>query len=217
MSRWNSGANATAAAQASVGMVTLCDLDFASGTLYLHDSGGTLSFGGHSYLGVGVYGTIDVVAEDLENVPRGLKVTLSGVEPGLVTTAMQENYQGRRVTIYVGLLDPNSMVFAAPPESVWEGRMDYMQIEIAQNSGTITLNCEHRLQREPLVARYTQQDQNIAHPGDNFFDLLAQIPMTTASWGKTTVTHPENTLPGNGGYRGGGGRGGGGQGGGNRF
>lgn len=195
MTRWTDANNAVAAAKTVVAMVTLCDLNFGSGTVRVHDGIGALTFNSQTYNGLGTYGTIDAVNEDVATTAKALQLTLSGVEPSLVNSAMTEDYQGKTVTLYVGLLDINTLAWIANPEIVWEGRMDYMAIDLGQGVGTIKMFCESRLQREPKVSRYTDQDQQIAHPGDNFFNLLWQIPLTTASWGQTTVTHPKNVPP----------------------
>jgi hypothetical protein len=195
MTRWVNAANATAAAQNAFGMVTLADLNFASGTLYVHDGLGTLLFNGNSYIGLGQYGAMDAIIEDTTNTARTVALTLSGVEPGLVTSAMTENYQGRTVTLYIGPINVNTLQWIATPETVWEGRMDYMTIDIQESAATIKMNCEHRLFREPLIARYTDQDQQLAHPGDTFFNLLWQIPLSSANWGSVSVFHPKNVPP----------------------
>jgi len=196
VTRWVNSANATAAAQNVFAMVTLADLNFASGTLYVHDGLGTLNFNGNAYQGLGQYGRVDAISEDLNNTAKPVQLTLSGVEPGLVSSAMTENYQGQVVTLYVGPLDVNTMQWIATPETVWEGRMDYMTIDIQESAATIRMNCEHRLNREPLIARYTDQDQQLAHSGDNFFNLLWQIPLASANWGSVNIFHPATVPPG---------------------
>lgn len=216
MTRWASGNNATEAAKQSIVLVILVSLDFASGTLYVHDGFGTLTFGGNDYLGLGKLGGIDQVSEDLENVSKTVQLTLSGVDPSLITTAMTENYQGRLVKIYAGLLDITTNVFIDTPESFWAGRMDFMTIDLSQGGATMRMNCEHRTYREPVIARYTDQDQQLAYPGDTFFNLLWQIPNAIAQWGSVTASYPANVPPTGipGGRGGSGGGSGGGKGGG---
>lgn len=192
MSRLNAG-NVTAASLTTVGMVTLADLWFASGTLYVHDGFGTLVNPANSqtYVGIGNYGSLDAVPEDLtKQTAKAVVLTLSGADPSLIASAMTENYQGRTVTLYVGFLDVNTLAWYANPDELWGGRMDYAQIDYGRNSATIKLNCENRLSREPMVARFTDQDQQIAFPGDKFFDLLPRIPLNSCSWGAVTVLHP---------------------------
>lgn len=209
MTRWVSNNNATAAAQQALAMVTLCDLNFSDGTIRVHDGFMQLSFGGNTYSGLGDYGQIDVVDESTETIAKTITLTLSSVPGNLLTEAMTQNYQGRVVTIYIGILDVNSMQFIDTPETIWEGRMDYMTVEIQQNGATLQMRCENRLNREPLVARLTDTDQQLAYPGDTFLDLVWMIPFASAGWGAVTVQYPATPAPyGRGAQPGGGGRGG---------
>lgn len=189
MTRWASSTAQTAAGQLDVVMVTLVDLDFASGHVRAHDGVGDLSFGGNTYLGVGQYGGIEAVTEDLEIVARPLKLTLSGVDASLVSTTMTEVYQNRAATIYIGILNKSTLQFVDTPEEVWGGRMDVLSIEVNEGTAVITLSCEHRLRREPRIARYTDQDQQLAYSGDNFFNNLSFIPGYRTNWGSLSVTY----------------------------
>lgn len=195
MTRWVSTLNDANASQQAIALVTLAQINFDSGTLYLNDGFGNLLWGGNTYQGLGDYGQIDAIQESTEVVAKTLVMTLSGVSPSLVTSAMTENYQGRVVSLFAGLLDVNALSWIDNPELAWEGRMDYMNISIAQNAATILMSCESRLNRESLVSRYTDTDQQIAFPGDTFFNLMWQIPLSSATWGSVNVQHPANVLP----------------------
>jgi hypothetical protein len=133
-------------------------------------------------LGVGKYGSFDIIDENIDTVARGIKVTLSGVDTSLVPIVMDEVYQGRPATFYVGFLDQN-LNFVADPEEIWSGRMDTMSISMDQNSAVISLSCEYRLRKEPVLARFTDEDQRLAFSGDTFFNLTQFIPRYKATWG----------------------------------
>lgn len=195
MTRWVSTNNAAAAAQQTLAMITLADLDFSDGTIRVHDGFGTVSFGGNTYQGLGDYGSLDVVEESTETIAKTITLSLTGVPGPFVTEAMTQNFQGRVVTLYIGILDVNSMQFIDTPETIWEGRMDYMTVDISENKTSLQLRCENRLNREPLVARYTDVDQRLAFPGDSFFDLVWMIPFATAGWGAVSVQYPADQPP----------------------
>ena len=189
MTRIVSSLNATATAGLTVGLVVLADLDFLSGHIRVHDGVGPLAFGGNTYSGVGTFGGIEGgVVESVDFVARPLTLKLSGVDASLVTTTMTEVYQNRTASLYVGLLDLNSALLVDTPELCWEGRMDTMRLEINQGVAVITLACEHRLYREPRIARYTDQDEQLAYSGDVFFNQLSNIPMSTSNWGAEAVS-----------------------------
>lgn len=182
MTRWVSNTNQTEAAKASVYVVTMAKLEFTSGTVFVHDGVGSLSFNGDTYLGVGQFGSFDIVDESIENIARGIRITLSGVDAGLVPTVMTEVYQGRPATFYVGFLN-ESMSFVATPEEIWSGRMDTMSINLDQGTAVISMACEYRLRKEPVLSRYTDEDQRLAFAGDSFFNLMQFIPRYKATWG----------------------------------
>lgn len=185
MSRIVQAANETEAAKTTIRLGVLVDMDFSSGNLYLHDGIGTINFGGNNYLGVGQFGSIEGAVQDsLDVIARPIKLILSGVDSSVLTPAMTESYQGRTVTLYLAFLDSNTNALVATPETLWEGRMDYMEIELGDNTGAIKLNCEHRLRREPRIARYSDEDQQLAYSGDVFFELLPQIAGFKSKWGE---------------------------------
>lgn len=186
MTRFVSTTNQTAAEQPAVRMCVLVSLDFSSGFLRVHDGVGTLvdSFSSPtvSYLGVGQFGGIDGSVQDsLEVIARPIKLNLTGVDSSVITSAMTEDYQGREVVISLGFVSDGALI--AAPEPVWEGRMDYMEIEIGESSGSIRLNCESRLRREPRIARYTREDQQVDYATDTFFDLVPYIQGFKSQWG----------------------------------
>ena len=186
MTRFVSALNQTEADKPSVTMCLMVDLHFVSGTLSLHDGVGTLvdSFSSPNvtYLGVGAFGSIDGAVQDsLEVIARPLKLGLTGVDSAIINEAMVVGYQGRPVTISIGFVNDGELI--AAPQVVWEGKMDYMQLSFGEGSASISLNCEHRLRREPRIARYTQEDQQLAHPTDTFFHLVHVIPGFRSQWG----------------------------------
>jgi hypothetical protein len=183
MSRIVSSTNAAQFAKDSLLGCVLVDLDFASGHVRCNDGLVACTFGGNTYSPVGQFGGIEMIEETLDSIARPLLITLSGIDASLVVTAQNEIYQNRQVIVYVGVIDQSLGTLVDTPEIAWEGRMDCMTISIAQGKGTIALNCEHRLRREPRVARYTDLDQQAAHPGDTFFSFLGQIPFFKSQWG----------------------------------
>lgn len=191
MSRWDSSTNETAAAQASVVMLMFAELDLPSGTLYVHDGIGTFTWGGHDWLGVGQFGSVNNVQETLDSIALPVDVTLSGVETQFITDAMETQYHGRDATLYVGLVDPEDNVLLDTPQAVWDGYMDVMTIEVSQGSASITLRLENRLRRNPASARYTQEDQQLRYPTDTFLEYLHTTNQQN-KWGGFDTPHYDN-------------------------
>ena len=193
-----STANNTALQQTVIRLAVLVDMDFSSGHIYANDGLCEIVWNGHTFLPTGQFGGIDVVQEDVQGLARPLKLAVSGVDTSIIATAQNETYQNRSVHIYLALItDQGALVDT--PEVVWEGRMDYMTITTALGKGSIALNCEHRLRREPRIARYTDIDQQNAFPGDTGFGFTAQIPGFISGWGNANVGYsgPTGAPPGN--------------------
>lgn len=195
MTRILSSDNATEAAKSSIIAVVLADLDFASGVVRIHDGAGTLAFGGNNYLGVGQFGGVDVIDENIDIVARGVKLTLSGVDTVFVTPTMTEVYQNRPVVLYLGFVNQSTGALVDTPETIWEGRMNQMTINLDKNQANIELTCEHRLRREPRVARYTNQDQQVVYSGDRFFDLTHAIQGFVGKWGSRDTGYSGGGTP----------------------
>jgi hypothetical protein len=183
MSRFVSADNETESAKSAIIAVVLADLDFSSGFVRIHDGSGTLSFGGNSYLGAGQFAGVDVIDENIDIVARGIKLSLSGVDSTFVVPAMTEVYQNRDVTLYIGFVSQATGALIATPETIWEGRMNQMSFKLDSGSAVVELTCEHRLRREPRIARYTDEDQRLLFSGDRFFDLMYAIPGFISKWG----------------------------------
>jgi len=85
--------------------------------------------------------------------------------------------------LYLGFVNSATGALLDTPETIWEGRMNQMTFNIDKGSAVIELTCEHRLRREPRIARYTDEDQRQAFSGDRFFDLTYAIPGFVSKWG----------------------------------
>ena len=185
MTRIVSVLNAAALAERDVRLFVAVALDFAAEAVYAHDGVGAISFGGHDYAGVGEFGGIEIAEESLEIIAKPITLTLSGVDASKIGTAMDATeYQGRNVTVYLGLQHINTYALIDTPEVLWEGRMDQMSVGLLPGEASITLRCEHRLRREPRIARYTDVDQQLKYPGDRFFDQVPKISGYRGKWGQ---------------------------------
>lgn len=193
MTRIATTANGTALAQSAVQMVIMAKLEFASGTIYAHDGIGQITWGSDTYDGFAKIGGIDVVQEEIDVIARPVTVTVSGVDAAIVALARDEVYQNRTATFYLGMIEDGELI--ADPEELWGGRMDVMEISLDQQSGSIRLNCEHRLRREPRIARYTDVDQQLAYSGDNFFAQLPYVQNYVSNWGNEKMSYG-GRLPG---------------------
>lgn len=186
MSRGLSASVISALESSTVRLITFAELDFASGTLYVHDGIGTYTWGSNDWLGVGDFGGISSVEEGSEVSPYSLNLTLSGLDAGLVSTALTENYFMRDVNIYLGLLDADDSLIDTPTQ-IWAGFMDVMSLTAGANGGdSITLTAESELSKFDRSAnlRYTDTMLRKRDATDKFFEFLKDIEGVKISWGK---------------------------------
>lgn len=172
MARDATVATANAAAAQHVRPFLLVELDFASGIVYLNNTDRTLTWNGHDYLGAGNLGKINLNDETAELQANGISMQLTGIPGDFIALALDEDYQGRRCSIYIGFLN-DSYAVIADPALEFQGRMDQMAIELG-DMGTVTLTAENRLAdwERPRTRFYTDDDQKSEFPGDRGFEFV---------------------------------------------
>lgn len=182
MTRIVSSTNADALAAPAIEARVLVFLDFPSDPVYANDGTTDIVWNGNTYLGAGEIGAVESVGESVDNLAKPVTLTLSSL-PEIVAMARDEVYQNEQALLMLGIIDGSTGQLLADPETLWEGRMDVLDIRLDAQLGQITLNLEHRLRREPRIARYTDPDQQLAYSGDTFFNMLQSIPGFVSQWG----------------------------------
>lgn len=182
MSRLTDSTNIAEIAKTGVTLLIFADLDFSSGHQYVHNGVGTITWGGHDWLGVGTLGQIDPISEGIKDISRSMKLSLSGVDSSLVGVSMNEIIVERKVTLYAGFVDQQAGTVIATPESIGGGYIDAPQVVIGKTC-TISFVLENESQRETRIARYTSEDQKLIDPTDTYFDQMANISTTVSVWG----------------------------------
>lgn len=186
MSRGFPTAVATALAAQHVSMVTFAKLEFPSGTLYLHNSIGTYTWGGNDWLGVGDLGAIGQVQEGLDVSPYAINLTLSGLDATISGAALTEDYFMHPVTVYLGVLNADDALVANPTQ-IWAGHMDQMNMTVGADGGdAIELIAESELARFNVARNlmYTNAAQQERFSGDLFFSHIHKVQGAKLDWGK---------------------------------
>lgn len=183
MSRTLTAAVDTALQQPNIPMLILISMDFASGFLRMCNASYNFTYGGFTYLGAGRLANVKNMEEGTDQKMYGTELSLSGIDPGIVSIALAEPYQQRPITILFAPLDSNYQIIANPPV-VWKGRMDQMNIEMGETA-TITLTAESRLTdwNRPNIRRYNDEDQKAFFPTDKGFEYVAQMVDKSLNWG----------------------------------
>lgn len=192
----------------SVTMICLVEVNYDSGTVRVHDGIGNVTFSEmllteagevidaengdnltteddpKSFVGIGDFGGIESVEENIEIIARQITLTVSGIDSNWVNEALAEDYQNRIVTVLLGFFSPDTGKMIGSPEIIWEGRINQQTITLARGEASLSMTCEHRLRREPRIARYTHADQELIFANDRFFDLTHTIEGYITKWGQ---------------------------------
>src|SRR3989304_3801594 len=94
------------------------ELDFPSGFVRANSTPMTMTFdpggGALEFLGLGRMAEISPVEEGVELQAYGMTLKLSGVTAEHIAIALGEHYQGRAARVWLGFLDSQHAIVAAP-------------------------------------------------------------------------------------------------------
>lgn len=184
MSRTLTTAMSNAATASVVRPIFLIKMAFDSTTLNIWNGVGDLTFDSATYSGMGDLLGISQIDESSDISARGINVTLTGLKNSFLSLALNEDYQGRALTVYLGAFDSTGSLIA-DPVVVFSGFMDVMTITESGDSSTISLAVENKLIafERTKERRYTPEDQKIDFPNDRGFEYVADTARQEIIWG----------------------------------
>lgn len=106
----------------------LVRLDLDTGALRFATAGHDVYWDSATWTGAGALGSIEAISEGLDLEARGVRLSLSGIPTALVSAALSEPVQGRRLRIWLATFDTTTNAILADPALEWDGRIDQMQI-----------------------------------------------------------------------------------------
>jgi hypothetical protein len=123
----------------------------------------------------------------------------------MIMHALGQVRQGNPVQLWLGALGSNNNVLPDPLQ-LFAGRMDVPTIDEGTQTSSISIAVENRLidLNRSRERRYTDQDQQIDHPGDLGFQYVQFIQNWNGTWGKAGpggIPLPHLGLGGGGGGR----------------
>lgn len=159
--------------------------DFVDGTVYVWNGLGSIDWNGHTWTGIGSLGSVSTIEEGANVQARGATLTLSGLDPAILTEVMTQYKVTAPVTIWLGLFDTDGDLIPDPVIS-FSGRMDQPTLTVTGPSGTLNINCENRLldMNISVEKRYSDQDQKLDFPDDRGFEWVNAIQSITIFWGR---------------------------------
>lgn len=199
------------AASASVVFpIIFVEAEFDSSTVRMWSGIGDLSWDAKTWTGGGSLLNVSSIEESTEVKAVGTRVSLSGIPSELLSLALQEDYQGRNLKVYLGAFtDENTFLLnqdgsimlkedggkiiavdeqdiIAEPIIIFSGRMDIMTINEGGDTSTVEVTVENRLIdfERTRERRYTSEDQKIDYPNDKGFEFVTSIQDTEIVWGR---------------------------------
>jgi len=177
-----------AAESATFKYVVFVSLSFPSGTVYVHNSLGTITWGGNDWLGVGGFGSIDTMEENIKLVDNPVSISLSSITPEIIDAIKTDDIYHRSADIYLGTLNEADELVGTPMNWV-TGYMEYASLSVgAENGLAISIQTRASRLRTRNNKRYTIEDHQADYPGDVFFEFLWAIKELEVSWGGADVS-----------------------------
>lgn len=159
--------------------------EFESGTLYLTDALGTLTWDGQAYTGVGRFISYEDLEENTDLGVTETSVNFTGVPDDIMSIFINENIVKRLVTIYRGFYD-SSMAIVLDPFIIFKGRIndgDYSE-DPESGKAAIRLRCSSKLiDFDKVKGRLTNTaSQRQYYPEDKGFNFVPGLGEKIIVW-----------------------------------
>jgi hypothetical protein len=159
-----------------VSLAVLGILTFKSEPVYVWTGVGPLLYNGNTYLGLGSLGEIGAITEGTDVQAYGTVVSLSGIDPTLLSESMTDIQLGAPATLMLALFDQAAGTVIGTPQTIFQGVVDKPTITPGTKAIKISLALETRLAnlQRPSMRRYSSADQNLYYPNDIFFHWVEE-------------------------------------------
>lgn len=169
--------------------VLAANIQFESGTVYVHSGTGQIVLGGYVYYGMGRLGSVDEVGETNTTSPSQLKLTLTGLDMSLFATTLNERCVGRAAEIYLVALDDSGQVQVA--DLLFKGKVSSTGATAGEtNALQYTVSNIFEDWQRPFPDRYTDESHQASQPGDRIFRYVAQMSERSIFWGSKKDAPP---------------------------
>ncbi len=162
--------------------VVFVKMEFTT-TMYVWSGVGAITWDSHTWSGVGNFGNISPAKETKGTQAESMTFELSGIPSDMLSIALEENYQGRGVSAWLGFMSSGSIL--ADPTMFFSGFMDVMTISEQGDSCTVSVTAESVLADllKTREWRYTHEDQIAQYPGDKGLEFVAALQDKEILWG----------------------------------
>lgn len=156
---------------------------FASGTIYVWNGIGDISWDSQTWVGIGTLLSIDNVEEGVDLRPNSVTLSLTGVPAAYKSLALSDIRLSNVVDIWFALLDANGAVIV-DPDKVFRGYMDEVEFVESPVTCDFRVSIINRLVEMEKVKerRYTEYDQKEIYSTDTGLRHIVNVNRDTP-WG----------------------------------
>lgn len=164
--------------------IFLCEFLFDSGAIRFWNGYGDLVWSGNTFTGAGNIIGMSEYQETQGLEAKGFTFTLSGISSTIISLALQEPYQGRVCSLYIGALDKDTGILVSDPYQLFSGLMDVMEINESGETCSISVSAESKaiIMTRAKERRYTDEDQRSEYPSDIGFNFVTQLQDKEVLW-----------------------------------
>ncbi|ARX10528.1 hypothetical protein ACLO93_02020 [Proteus mirabilis] len=163
-------------------LVVASRLDLKSGVVRAHTGVGNIIIAGEIYQGVGQFGAIESVGENMTTSPQQLIMKLSGFDSSLIGEVMNERVRGRNAQLMLVAL--NEEAKPALAEVLFAGQISTIGVTTGEEN-EIAVTVSNRFERWSygLPDRFTDESWSKRKKGDRIFRYVAQMADRAIYWG----------------------------------
>lgn len=163
------------AAEPHVVCVLFAEVQWNEGTERYVTAGADVTWDGYTWKGVGDLIDISPIVETDAVEATSVRFTLAMVAGSRVAQALTTKSQGRKITLWFGVMNENMNVISLPVVE-FVGLMDAPQL-VDGDTATLSITAESELAGllGASVRRYTDADQQQYHPGDTWCQFMSSM------------------------------------------
>jgi len=157
--------------------------EFATVTIRVWTGYGDLSINSETYKGIGTLGSLGNIEETTQTKAVSQDFILSGIPSKHLYLALIDNYSGKDVTLFIGLLNESNAIISNI-FTIFKGFIDTITISESGETSTIRVRAENRLVQleRSIERRYTTQQQKLDFSGDLGLDLIEELIDKDVTW-----------------------------------
>lgn len=193
-----------------------------SATYTFCNAAAPITVGGITFTNLGILLSVGNVQQDIKATSNDMTISLTGINPAMVSLILGSSIKGSLVEIWRGFFDSDNQIITTPTTQFikrYQGIINNISIkedwndQIRSRIATCSLSCSSMrriLENRISGVKTNTKSWQFVYPGDTSMDRVAQIANTYFDFGKlpqteTISSDPSTLLPESGGAPGQGG------------